>query len=156
MNARKTTMFLYLVAKIRPEAWDAIIPHGPSVSVASKELLIAVALKGFASELSNAAGSKKLGAVQKTLVAFAGQQLASSFDDDDWCGTPYLGKFKVVGPDPVPWFSFEDVMLNPQPLPPKELQKEIGGYLLLLAEATSRQGAAVDLKAVGNSLLGVR
>ena len=156
MNARKTSMFLYFVAKIRPEAWDAIIPHGPKVSLASREYMIAIALKGFSSELGKRAGTQKLASIQKTLVNFAGEQLAADYGDDDWCGTPWPRKFPLPfpEPDPFPWFSFADVMLNPQPLPPKELQKEIGGYLLLLSESTSQEGVAKDLKSVGNSLLG--
>ena len=158
MNARKTSMFLYLVAKIRPEAWDAIIPHGPKVSLASREYMIAIALKGFSSELDNRAVTQKLRAVQKTLVNFAGAQLAANYGDDDWCGTPWPGKFPVPFPEPgpFPWFSFGDVMLNPQPLPPKELQKEIGGYLLLLSEATSQDVVAKDLRSLGSTLLGAK
>jgi hypothetical protein len=149
MNPRRTSIFLYIIAKIRPEALDAIIPHSPSVSVASREYLIAMALKGFSAELSNKAVAQKLGAIQKGLVGFAGQQLSADFDDDNWCGTPYPGKH---GPGPLA--SFEDVMLNPQPLPPKELDREIGGYLVMLAEATSQASAAKDLQSLGNTLLG--
>jgi hypothetical protein len=155
MNARKTSMFLYLVAKIRPEAWDAIIPHGPRVSAASREYMIAIALKRFSSELGKRAETQKLAAIQKTLVKFAGEQLAANYGDDDWCGTPWPGKFPVPfpEPDPFPWFSFGDAMLNPQPLPPKELQREIAGYLLLLSEATSQEAVAKDLRSMGNSML---
>jgi len=138
-----------MLAKIRPEAWDAIIPHGPKVSVASREYLIAMALKGFSSELANRAVSQKLAAVQKNLVAFDGQQISADYGDDDWCGTPYPGKH---GPGPVSFF--EDVLLNPQPLPPKELEREIGGYLMMLSEATSQPVAAKELQALGSSLLG--
>src|SRR3569623_519673 len=149
MNPRRSSIFLYMLAKIRPEAWDAIIPHGPRVSVASREYLIAMALKGFSSELANKAVSQRLVALQKNLVAFAGQQLSADFDDDNWCGTPYPGKH---GPGPV--VSFEEVMLNPQPLPPKDLEREIGGYLVMLSEATSQQATAKELQSLGNSLMG--
>jgi hypothetical protein len=149
MNPRRTSIFLYLLAKIRPEAWDAIIPHSPQVSIASREYLIAMAVKGFSAELPNKAVGQKLGAIGKALVGFAGQQLAADFDDDNWCGTPYPRKH---GPSPLG--SFEEVMLNPQPLPPQELEREIGGYLVMLSEATSQQSAAKELQSVGNSLLG--
>lgn len=155
MNARKISMLLYLIARIRPEAWDAIIPHGPRISLASREYMIAIALKGFSSELGSRAVTQKLAGAQKALVSFAGGQLAADFEDDNWCGTPWPKKFPGPGPepDPYPWFSFGDVMLNPQPLPPRELQKQIGGYLLLLSEATSLEGVAKDLKSVGSGLL---
>jgi hypothetical protein len=44
-------------------------------------------------------------------------------------------------------------MLNPQPLPPKALQREIGGYLLVLSGATSLEGVAKELETIGNSLI---
>ncbi len=149
MNPRRTSLFLYLIAKIRPEAWDAIIPHSPQVSVASREYMIAMALKGFSTELHNKTVVQRLGAIQKSLVSFAGQQLSADFDDDNWCGTPYPGKH---GPGPLA--SFEEVMLNPQPLPPKEVDREIGGYLVMLSEATSQQSVAKELQSLGNTLLG--
>lgn len=151
MNARSTSYFLYLIGKLKPEAWDAIHPHGPRVSVASREYLIAMAVKGFAAELGNRAVARRLSAVQKTLVNFAAEHIATSYDDDDWCGT---GRPRIPLPGPRPFgFSFEDVMLNPQPLPPRELQREIGGYLLMLSEATSQRGAAKDLDTIGKSLV---
>jgi hypothetical protein len=45
-------------------------------------------------------------------------------------------------------------MLNPQPLPPKDLEREMGGYLVMLSEATSQQAEAKELQSLGNSLLG--
>jgi hypothetical protein len=149
MNPRRTSIFLYLIAKMRPEAWDAIIPRSPQVSVASREYLIAMALKGFPAELPNKAVAQKLTGIEKTLAGFSAQKLAAEFDDDNWCGTPYPGKH---GPGPLA--SFEDVMLNPQPLPPKELEREIGGYLMMLSEATSQESAARDLQSLASSLLG--
>lgn len=156
MNARKTSMFLYLVARIDPRAWDAIIPHGPKVSIAAREYMIAMALKGFSAELNNRAVSGKLATIQKRLVESAGSRLAADYGDDDWCGTPWPKKFPFPFPEPgpFPWFSFSDVMLNPQPLPPKALGKEIGGYLMLLSEATGNEAIAKDLKSIGNSLIG--
>lgn len=146
-------MFLYLIGKLKPEAWDAIIPHGPKVSIASRELMIAMAIKGLSAELDNRAAAKKLGGFQQLLVKFAGERLAQDFGDDDWCGTPWPKKIPFPEPDPFPWFSFSDVMLNPQPLPPKALQKEIGGYLLLLSEATTLEAVGKGLESVGSSLV---
>jgi|SRR6185312_9655772 len=149
MNARKTSIFLYLLAKVRPEAWDAIIPHGPKVSAASREYLIALALKGFASELADKAVTQKLGGIAKTLAGAAGSQLSADFDDDNWCGTPYPPRF---GPGVLG--AIDEVLLNPQPLPPKDQQREIGGYLVMLSEATSQEAAARELQSLGNSLMG--
>ena len=153
MNARKASMILYLIGKLNPAAWDAIIPHGPRVSIASREYMIAIAIKGFSAELSNRAVGRKLDDIQQMLVKFAGDRLAQDFNEDDWCGTPWPRRFPFPEPDPFPWFSFSDVMLNPQPLPPKELQKEIGGYLLMLSEATTLKEVANGLESIGNSLI---
>lgn len=155
MNARKSTFFLYLIGKLKPAAWDAIIPHGPKVSLASREYMIAMALKGFSAEVKNRAVAKKIASIQQVLVKFASERLAQDFGDDDWCGTsgPKRFPFPIPDPDPIPWFSFSDVMLNPQPLPPKDQQKEIGGYLLMLSEATTLESVAKDLQSVGNGLI---
>jgi len=151
MNARSTSRFLYLIAKLKPEIWDAIHPHGPRVSSASREYLIAMAIKGFESELSEYADVGKMADLQKTLVNFAGERIAADFEDDNWCGT---GRPPIPLPGPRSFgFSFDEVMLNPQPLPPKELQREIGGYLLMLAEATSVEGVAKELGRIGNGLV---
>ena len=57
-------------------------------------------------------------------------------------------------PRPGPFgFSFEEVMLNPQPLPPKELQRQIGGYLLMLAGATSLKDVGQELETIGTGLI---
>ncbi len=151
MNARRSSVFLYVIGRLKPEAWDAIHPHGPRVSIASREYAIAMAVKGFASELRDRAVARKLAGVQKALVKFAGERLAAEYEDDDWCPT---GKVPIPVPQPGPFgFSFEEVMLNPQPLPPIELPREIGGYLLMLSAATSLKGAAKELETIGSGLM---
>ena len=72
MNARSTSRFLYLIAKLKPGIWDVIHPHGPRVSIASREYLIAMAIKGFESELSEHADVGKMADLQRTLAKFAG------------------------------------------------------------------------------------
>ena len=151
MNARRSSLFAYIIGKLQPAAWDAIHPHGPRVSLASREYMIAMAVKGFASELGNRAVARKLAGVQKALVKFASERMAMDYDDDNWCPT---GRVPVPIPVPGPFGSpFEEVLLNPQPLPPKELQREIGGYLLVLSGATSLEGVARELETIGRSLI---
>jgi hypothetical protein len=151
MNSRRSSLFLYIIGKLKPQAWDAIHPHGPRVSIASREYMIAMAVKGFASELGNRVVARKLAGVQKTLVKFASERIAADYDDDNWCPT---GRVPIPIPEPGPFgFSFEEVLLNPQPLPPKELQREIGGYLLVLSGATSLEGVAKELETIGSSLI---
>ena len=154
MNARNSSLLLYIIAKLNPAAWDAIIPHGPQISVASREYLIAMALKGFSAELGKHAVAEKLAGIQKTLVKFSGERLAAEFDDDNWCGTrvPHI-PIPFPGPDPSPWSSLSWAMLNPQPLPPREVPKEIGGYLTMLAQATSLGSVAKELETLGGELL---
>jgi hypothetical protein len=68
MNARQTTAYLNFVVKLKPQAADAVYPHGPKVSRAGREYLIAHAIKGFAGELKNRALNTRLARVQKRLV----------------------------------------------------------------------------------------
>lgn len=162
MNGRKTTAFLNFIVKLKPQAADAVFPHGPKVSRAGREYLIAHVVKGFAAELNNRALSAKLARIQTRLVESAAESLVADFDDDGWCGTiprppfPWPGPVPGPDPDPYPWRAFSDVMLNPQPLPPKEHQREIGGYLLLLSEITSLDDVAMELQSIGNGLLGIK
>ena len=153
MNARSYSLFLYIIGKLKPGALDAIIPHGPKVSVASREYLIAMTLKGFSSELGDRGIQKKLAGVQRKLVQFASEHLAEAYDDDDWCPTRPR-PVPHPGPGPFPLSPLSYVALNPQPLPPGELKKEIGGDLLMLSEATSLEAVAGELEGIGNSLVG--
>lgn len=151
MNARSTSQLLHLIGTLNPKAWDAIFPHGPRISIASREYLIAMAIKGFASELGNRAVIRQLAGVQKKLATFAGSRMAAEFyRDDDWCGN---GRPPRPGPHPF-GLPFEEVLLNPQPLPPKELQREIGGYMMMLSEVTTLEDVAKDLGAIGRRLAG--
>src|SRR5688572_14668635 len=119
MNARKSTAFLYFLGKLQPKAWDALFPHGPRLSRAGREYLIAQSIKGFAGEIMNRAISTKLAGIQKRLVEASAKSLVADYGDDDWCPTRPKPPIPFPEPGPFPWFSFSDVMLNPQPLPPK-------------------------------------
>jgi hypothetical protein len=153
MNAEQLTMLAYLGVKIPPQAWDAIFPMGPRISRAAREYFIAQALKGFSARLTNRKVIEQLNKIQKTLVDFAGGQLAVDYDDDDWCPTGRPRKIPVPHPFPWPWLMFSDE-LNPQPEPPiSDLSKQIGGYLLLLSQATSQEPVAKQLETIGNSLM---
>src|SRR5262245_56943453 len=128
MNARKSTAFLYIIGKLNPKAWDAIIPHGPKISRATRQYIAAHCIKGFAAELKNRAVAAKLANIQQRLAESAAGNLVADFDDDDWCGIkPIPIPIPIPGPGPFPWISFSEVMLNPQPLPPQERPREFGG-----------------------------
>jgi hypothetical protein len=163
MHARRSTFLLSILGKLRPQAWDAIVPHGPKIGVATREYMIAMALKGFSAELGAGATTARLKKVQKELVSFAAGRLVADYDDDNWCPTPPRPPLShpvpspipvpAPGPDPDPWpISFSEVMLNPQPLPPRELARQIGAYIVLLSEATTIKDVARELHAIGSEL----
>jgi hypothetical protein len=162
MNARKSTAFLYFLGKLNPRAWDALIPHGPKVSRASREYFAAQCIKGFAAELNNRSLAPKLLDIQHRLAESAAKTLVADFDDDNWCGNfpkpphPLPIPVPVPDPEPYPWLAGSEVMLSPQPLPPKERQREIGGYLSMLSEITSLDDVARDLQSIANTLMGGR
>jgi hypothetical protein len=151
MNARASSQLLYFLARLNPAIYDVIFPHGPRISAASREYLIAMAIKGFSAELGDSAIAKKLAGVQRALVQHTAQNIASDYDGDDWCPTRPR---PIPHPIPEPWAAIDYVALNPQPLPPKDLKREIGGYLLMLSEATSVGSAAKELQGIGKSLAG--
>ena len=151
MNARRSSLFLYIIGKLQAGS----LGRNSSARPQSVRRLTGVYDRDggqrVASELRNRAVARKLAGVQKALVKFASERIAADYDDDDWCPT---GRVPIPIPVPGPFGSlFEEVLLNPQPLPPKELQREIGGYLLMLSGATSLEGVARDLETIGRSLI---
>ena len=157
MDPRRSTFLLSIIAKRHPEAWDAIAPHGPKLGVATREYMIAMALKGFSAELGSGATTARLKKAQKDLVSFAAGRLVKDYEDDNWCPLPPRPPLPVPvpspGPGPDPWpISFSEVMLNPQPLPPRELARQIGAYIVLLSEATTVKEVAKELHSIGTGL----
>ncbi|HQY59217.1 MAG: hypothetical protein WBB60_17395 [Nitrospira sp.] len=83
---------------------DAIIPHGPKISGASREYLLAMAIKGLASELGDKTDRRMLVSIQQTLVKLASERLAADYGVDASCGTPPWKKFTIQS-------KFHDVLL---------------------------------------------
>jgi hypothetical protein len=111
-------------------------------------------IKAIVPEINDSKVSKELQAMGKRL--FTAGTKSMSYDDDDWCPTRPR---PIPFPDPVPWLSLfsgiEDVMLNPQPLPPRE-QTYYGGLLTVLAEAVSQKEISTSLQKIGAALLDVK
>jgi hypothetical protein len=59
-----------------------------------------------------------------------------------------------VDPHPILWRTVFDGMV-PQALSPKESQREIGGYFLMLSEITSLDEVTMELQSIANGLLGI-
>jgi hypothetical protein len=165
MSMLSTTVALAFLARIKPEIYDALIPHVPSITENSRNMMASAVLKSIAEKVEDADIAKELHQLGKSLFEDGIKEV--SYDDSiyPW---PYpkphyldeLFNFGlpvpwVFGPYPEPWILHsgkEKVMLNPQPLPPHE-QSYYGALLTILADAISLVSVAETLRNIGYSLI---
>jgi hypothetical protein len=166
MNLTSRTSFLVLMAHLKPEMNDAIIPYGPKISEGSRHVMASMVIKSITRQIKDPNIAKELQWVGSNLFEAGAKSM--NYDDDDWC--PTIPRHHFETPDPVPWLwkiraSFEpqpepwrsilgeaEVMLNPQPLPPHELSY-FGALLTLLADAVSLEKIPDVLRNIGASLM---
>lgn len=160
MSLLSNSFWLYMVAKIKPEAWDAIIPHGPKVSIAARNVFSAMVIKSVARGIEDPELSYELDKLGKSLFEEGASGMSAGYDDDNWCGTIY-----PHWPIPGPRFDFESLMLgsafgdevglNPQPLPPHG-EKYLGGVLSIIAGAVSSKEISSKLNSISAQLLNTK
>lgn len=150
MGLSSKTAFLSYLARLNPKLWEIIHPHVPKFSVGTRDVMAAMIIKANIPCVKDPAKSRELGSIGKRLFAVGVKGM--SYDDDDWCPTRPRPQ---LGPEPIPWsiFSeFDEVLLNPQPLPPRE-QFYYGGLLTLLSETVSSKEIAASLNKMGAALM---
>lgn len=149
MNLTSITSFLEYVARLNPAIYDAIHPQGPVLSKGTRNVMASMVIKSIAKKVNDSNAVKELQWVGRSLFENGAQSM--SYDDDDWCGTPYPHRF---GPHyQAEFLNFgEEVMLNPQPLPPHE-HAYYGALLIMLADAVSMERAKDVLRNIGTSLM---
>lgn len=150
MSLSSKTAFLSYLARLNPKLWDLIHPHVPKISVGTRDVMAAMIVKAIVPCVKDPTRSRELENVGKRLFGVGVKGM--SYEDDDWCPTRPRPK---LGPDPIPWsiFSeFDDVLLNPQPLPPKE-QFYYGGLLTVLSETVSSKEIAKSMNKIGEALM---
>jgi hypothetical protein len=142
MDISSAIIWLAVFARKNPSIYDAIFPHGPRTSKGTQQVMISMIIKRVSRELKEADTATRLNEIGKNLYASAVN--AMSFDDDDW----------LRGPQPDPWRSIfgEEVMLNPQPLPPRE-SPYYGALLTLLADAVDTDNISDQLREIGALLM---
>lgn len=147
--------FLIAFVKIPQEMWDIIFPHGPVLGKAVREYLMAGIVRDISQEITNEKVAERLKPIGKTMAEFAAANLVAGWEDgDDLC--PRLPHFPfpfpypqpTPGPDPLPWLQFNQVDLNPQPLPPKAL----AAALKVISQATVVTDAAGQLQELSRQL----
>jgi hypothetical protein len=89
-------LFLSSIGKLNLAALDALIPHGPVISVGARDAMASMIIKSIAREVKGAKLTQELNGLGKKL--FTAGAKAMSYNDDDWCGTPP----HRFGPDPIP------------------------------------------------------
>ena len=144
MNLSSITSFLVLLANLKPEIYDALIPHGPKISQGTRNVMASTVIKSMTHEIKDADIVKELQKVGNRL--FSAGIKSMSYQDDDWYAITYKPYF---GLSPESWFfERQEVMLNPQPLPPRE-QGYYDALLTTLAKAVSHKEASEVLSNIG-------
>jgi len=96
---------LKIIAAIPPEAWDAIIPHGPAyrtrADLASLNPQPLPPRDSFAISAATMAHELVRLAVETEVRGESAAVFVKDFIDD-WCGTPWPNKWPWPGPGPRP------------------------------------------------------
>jgi len=143
MSLTSKTSILVFLAHLRPEMIDAIIPHGPKISLAARHVMASMLIKSISQELKDPDLSGELHRAGKIL--FDAGMKSISYNEDVW----------YWGPQPEPWrqiFGQEETMLNPQPLPPHE-QAYYGAHLIILANTIFFENVQEVLHTIGMALM---
>lgn len=139
--------FVLLLAKKHPQAYDAIYPHGPKFSIGAIDVLASQILKSISQSLANRQTGKALGGLAKQL--YSGGVSVMSYDDDNFCGTPYpLPHHIYFDPQPVPWFT--GVVKQDK----QALQNYYGGVISIVAQVVSDDKIASALDRISKQLIG--
>lgn len=154
MSLASKTSFLEFIARTNPKIYDVLYPHGPKISTGTRNLMASMLVKAIARELPDSKSVKELKRVGQTL--FENGKKSMSYEDDDWCPTwPKTNIPRIFWPDPSPWpwlRGVDEIMLNPQPLPPRE-PIYYGALITQLAEVVSIGNTAEILRIIGSSLM---
>lgn len=136
--------------KIPPEAWDAIIPHGPKVSQALVEYMAAGLVRDIAKLVKDKAVQTKLTAIGKEMAGFASNGLVQGWEDGDDICPPY----PPFPPRPWPWRGdFSKQEPSPQPWKISSVEQVVLADLLLsLADITSSRELGAQLKDAASAL----
>ena len=130
--------------KIPPNAWDAIIPHGPKVSQNLVDYMAACVVRDVARQVHDRALQTKLTALGREMAAQSAKGMVNGWEDgDDIC--PPWPPFP-----PVPWPHREELSSKFEAQAPWTTesvdQAVLAGMLLSLANVTSSPAACETLK----------
>jgi hypothetical protein len=150
MNLTSVTSFLAYAARLNPAIYDAIHPQGPVLSEGTRHVMAAMVIKSVAKQVSEPTVQQELQWLGKSL--FDSGVSSMSFEFDDWCGTYVPHRFGPPHPQPGFLNFGEEVMLNPQPLPPHE-DVYFGALLTVLADAVSLEKVQDALRNIGATLM---
>jgi len=155
MSLFSKTATLVLLAHLDPRIHDALIPH-THFTEKSLHIMASSIVKSIAQKITNADTAGELNSAGKNLFKSGVESM--DYEDDFWPIHPkpwYRDELIQFGPSPEPWFlnfGGEEVMLNPQPLPPHE-QSYYGALITMLADAVSLENVSGNLRDIGASLM---
>ena len=158
--------------RLHPEAWDALIPHGPVFGKAIREYVVGTLVRQIGKNLETRQFATQLDETAKSLVVASSRMLPAEFaqdslDADDLC-PPYWVKFPIPPrprgdeeSQPDPWFSAGSTQwtLGPSPDPWLEYApsaiRELALAMALrdLANVTTIASASSELRKAGEALM---
>lgn len=146
------------IIKIPPQAWDALIPHGPKVTQVFVEYMVAGLVRDVARQVSNKSVSKTLMSLSRDMAKASTNDLVAHWDDGDICPPWWPFPWPWPGPWPGPWPEW-DKIFNQGPPDPFPLLRVKGIEQLLLADVlVSLSEVTVNVefsKALLNSAVGI-
>ena len=147
MNLSANTFFLVYITRMDTALHQVPNQEGTVISEGTRHIMASMIIKAIAKKVKDRNIAKELQWAGKTL--FEAGAKAMTYENDDWCATYWPHYF---GPHPEPWhWRFgEEIMLNPQPLPPED--GYYGALLTVLADAVSLVKMPDILRNIGYSL----
>jgi hypothetical protein len=127
------------ILKIPPQAWDAIIPHGPKVSQRMVEYFAAGVIRDIATLVPDKATKQRLMRTGRDLATTVSSGLVQGWEDGD----------DICPPWPPGSGSWWGETLKPQPLPWKVKTIEqfvLADLIASVAEVTTNETISAQLK----------
>jgi hypothetical protein len=145
MSKKKSSFSLaskVAILKIPPEAWDAIIPHGPKVSQHLVEYMVAGVVRDIGSKIKDKELQAKLSSIGKEIATSASRGLVQGWEDGDDICPPWP-------PFPWPWPWRDKEGPSPDPWKVKSVEQLLLADLLVsLAEVVTDADISAQLKSV--------
>lgn len=167
MSRLDNLLFISLIARSNAQVWEVIPKY--RVSTGTIDVLSGMVLKSISEYVPNEKIKRQVDQLGEKVFNHGTANM--KYKEEEPCGTPPIFHVPFKWPWPPPplsdlsrlmdvlkpesggWKnSIDDVMLNPQPLPPKELLKKASEELKMLSAIITNKDYAVQAAAIAKEL----